>query len=180
MSIGGTEGGLPLRRWRYSIVARNHAIPSLDALVVENDTWRALGADPEFRPTWEHPIRLMNELRAARPLAPGSIFVEEGSPVRVHTVVYDVDQDPICRLEWISSALSELLDLAARRRFREIGVPLLGVRHGRLRPEDSFAALDGALAEASTPSLARVWLMIDPTDRTFLEAHPQGYSPEPA
>lgn len=148
--------------WRYGIARAHDSVRSIQALVVEDDTWRVLGANPEFRPTSQHPIRLMSELETAEPLEPGSLFVEEGSPVRIHAVIHDLEQDPICRLGWITQTLVELLRLVESRRYSEIMTPLLGVRHGKVEPARALALLDRALTSSAPPSLSRVWLTIDP------------------
>ena len=67
---------------------------AVDAVVIEDDTWQVLGAEPEFSSAAEHPIRLMQELREAEPLEPGSVFIKEGAPVRLHAIVHDLDCEP--------------------------------------------------------------------------------------
>ncbi len=47
---------------------------SIDAIAIEDDTYFVLGADPEFRPSSEHPIRVHTAALEVEPAAPGSVF----------------------------------------------------------------------------------------------------------
>ena len=132
---------------------------AIDALVVEDDTWQVLGADPEFRPTAEHPLRLMQALRQAEPVAPGSVFVVPGRPTRLHAVVHDLDRDPSWREEWIAAALEGCLGIASERGFRSLAIPLLGTRHGGLAPDRAVGLLEDSLAAPSAPLPRKLWLI---------------------
>ena len=131
----------------------------IDALVVEDDTWQVLGADPGFRPTVEHPIRLMQALREAEPFEPGTVAIKEDAPVRLHAIVHDLDCEPSCQEEWIAAALGEILRIATERSFRSLGLPQLGTRYGRLTAEEFMRILDGALEKGQKCPLQRLWLL---------------------
>jgi hypothetical protein len=128
------------------------------ATVLEEDTWLVLSAPPEIRPPAEHPLRLFTELITAEPLAPGSVVVENGEPLRLLAVVYDLGAEPSCRPEWVTAALAELIRAAAERKLASLALPLLGVRHGRL-PLAVFVSLFVlAIREGAPGSLKKVWL----------------------
>ena len=129
------------------------------ALVVEDDTWQVLGANPDFRPTAEHPIRLWRSLAAAEPLEPGDVVEHEGFPIRLHAIVHDLDREPICREEWIAEALDQIFGIVAERRFETLALPLLGTRHGRLPERSSLRLLDESLSGLALRPLRRLWLI---------------------
>ena len=132
---------------------------AIDALVVEDDTWQVLGADPEFRPTTEHPLRLMRAVRAAEPVAAGSVTVVPGAPTRLHAIVHDLDRDPSWRQEWLAEALESCLEIASERSLRSLALPLLGTRHGRLPPDRALEQLEEILSATSAPLPRRLWLI---------------------
>jgi hypothetical protein len=144
-----------------TVVAGTHRDPPFqpEVEVLEEDTWRLLSAPAHASPAAEHPVRLMTALIDDRPARPGSVLA---SGRRWLAVVYDLDQDPVCREEWVSQALDELLRTAARRRCRSLSLPLLGHTHGGLHWKRSLALLDGALRQAATaaPSPMRIWLRL--------------------
>ena len=131
----------------------------VEALAVEDDTWQVLAADPDFRPSAEHPIRLMQALHAAQPVAAGSVVVRDGTPIRLHAIVHDLDLEPTWREEWISAALEEIFRISNDCGCRALGLPLLGTRHGRLSRDLSLRLLDRALARSANRSLRRLWLI---------------------
>jgi hypothetical protein len=161
--FSGSGSSLPAiwRGLRLAVAPPERPPFAIDALVVEDDTWHVLGSDPGFRPTHEHPIRLMRELAAAEPLAPGEVTVEESVPLRLRAVVYDLDQDPILREEWIAEALAEVFAIVADRNLESLALPLLGTRHGRLPPERALGLIDQALAGRSPRPCRRLWLVVD-------------------
>ena len=131
----------------------------IDALVVEDDTWQVLGADPDFHPSLEHPIRVMQALHEAQPVAPGSVVVGGGSPTRLHAIVHDLDLEPTWTKEWIGTALEGIFRIASERGLSALGLPLLGTRHGRLSDDLSLRLIDGALARSAKGSPRRLWLI---------------------
>lgn len=131
----------------------------IDALAVEDDTWQVLGADPDFRPSVEHPIRVMQALHKAQPVAAGTVVVRAGAPIRLHAIVHDLDLEPTWREEWISAALKEIFRISSECGYRALGLPLLGARHGRPSHALSLSLLDGALARPANGTLRKLWLI---------------------
>jgi hypothetical protein len=140
----------------------------VEAIVLEEDTWLVLSAEPEVKPPAQGMVRIMTELLKAEPKIPGSVLVEGGEPLRILAVVYDLAEEPLCRPEWVGEALQGVLAVAEEKGVATLALPLLGVRHGRL-PVARFVEL---LAEAvrTTPPhrLCRVWLMAKEQERLEL------------
>ena len=144
---------------RVAVAPANEPPFPVECRIVEDDTWRVLGADPEFRPAREHPIRVMQAAHDAQPLAPGEVVVEEGTPARLYAIVYDLDRDPMWRAEWFAQALARALRLAGDRRCSTLALPLPGARHARLPARSSIAILGRVLASTEPASVERLWLI---------------------
>ena len=154
--VRGGRGEIPFGSLRVTLSPPDAPIA---AIVLEEDTWLVLSAEPEMKPPVGGMVRIMTDLLKAEPMAPGSVVVVSGEPLRMLAIVYDLAGEPICRPEWVGEALQGVLAVAEEKGLAILALPLLGVRHGRL-PVARFAEL---LAEAvrKTPprSLRRVWLM---------------------
>jgi hypothetical protein len=162
------EGGLrrQLTCGRLRIVTCPQNLPpfAVQAVVVEEDTWLILSADPKIAPTEEHPIRLMTDLVNTEKETVGTVRVNDGRPLRFLAIVHDVDCEPTWREQWVQSALAEVLQEAEKRRLGAVGLPLLGTRHGRLRPKRFAELLATALLGVELTHLTRLWL-IAPVDQ---------------
>jgi len=132
------RGGRPEGRERPAriTVASGAGMPPPDALVLEEDTWLILSADMQVTEPAEHPVRLLTRLHDAEPAVPGKVLIRGEDPLTLLAVVHDFDAEPCCRPEWIEVALRRLLDICRERRVATLGVPLFGVAHGRLLPEE--------------------------------------------
>lgn len=131
----------------------------IDALVVEEDTWLIMSAEPKIGEPEEHPVRLMADLLKARPKSVGSVLVKGQNPMHFMAVVHDVNQDPTWREEWIESALKEIFRQAERRKLRAIGLPLLGTIHGKLANQRFGELLTRALVQTPFKHLRCLWLI---------------------
>ncbi|MCP4693893.1 MAG: hypothetical protein GY859_38010 [Desulfobacterales bacterium] len=140
----------------------------VDAVVVEEDTWLVISSDPKTTGPSEHPIRLMTEMIETRPEPPGSVLTKEGRPLRFLAVVYDVDQDPICREEWIASALAGIIRESERRGLAAVGLPPLGFRHAKFKKRRFVSLLWRALEQTPLRSLKRLWLIAPPETNSRL------------
>jgi hypothetical protein len=145
------------------VVARAGSGPEieLDAVVVEDDTYRVLGADRVVKETAEPLGRLLMEAAEHESETPGTIVVEEGTaPLRIHAVVYDLDAEPMCREEWAAAALAAVVEECVGRGLRSLAMPPLGVRLDALAPDRSIALLAEALAAAPPGGLEMIWLAV--------------------
>lgn len=133
---------------------------TVDALVLEEDTWQVLSASPEVVAPDEDALQLLRRLRTAQPLPPGSVAVRAGTPMQFHAVVYDFDDAAYCRPAWVAATLAEILLIAAQHKLGSLALPLLGVRHGRL-PLSAFVILFVAALEKAKPDcLRQIWLLV--------------------
>jgi hypothetical protein len=159
---GGRPEGARLGRVEITVAPENRPPHAVDARVVEDDTYMVLGADPEFRPRAEHPVRLWTELKGLEPTPPGSVIIREEHPLRMLAVVHDLSLDPTWNESWVSEALEEVLREAERRDLRSLALPPLGGVHGKL-PAERFVALLRSAAERIGPAhLERLWLVARP------------------
>ncbi|TNF97908.1 MAG: hypothetical protein EP297_09465 [Gammaproteobacteria bacterium] len=132
----------------------SYPVPSITH-ILEEDTWQVLSADPGIREVDEHPIRIMTGLIDQKPLAIGDIITRGKN---WQAVVYDFDQEPICRKEWVEAAMRKLLEKTEEKQLHEISLPLLGSIHGCLSWIESLEVIIQGLRSQPTQCLKRVWL----------------------
>lgn len=131
----------------------------VSAVVVEEDTYLVLSADPEVRITAEHPIRLLHELSRLEPLVPGSVVVRQGSPLGLLAVIHDLGLDPTWRRSWIDEALDDILLEVRSRGLLTLAMPILGTVHGRLPRNEGLSMLLAALARHRGGGLRRLFVV---------------------
>lgn len=105
-----------------------------DAIVTEQDTFMLLGVDTVLKEPAEDIRELALEIEQQEPLTLGDVVVNGHHPLQLAVIIYDIEQDPVCRKPWIKSALHKLLIIAADRELNTIGMPLLGASHGQIAP----------------------------------------------
>jgi hypothetical protein len=132
---------------------------SPDAVVVEDDTFLVLGAEPVAAAEREAPERLLQRASEAEPEAPGTVIVREGPPLRFHAVVHELNLEPTWREEWIFTALVGVLREVERRGLRTLALPLLGTLHGTLAPFRAAQLLRAVLAHVGPGCLEVLWLV---------------------
>ena len=159
---GGRSGRNLSGAIRIVVAADDHPPFAVDAVALEDDTYAVLGADAEFREPSEHPIRIWTRVHEMEEQEPGSVVVQTGTPLRLLAVVHDLSRDPTWTEEWISAALTTVLNEARERGFRALGLEPLGCVYGKC-PAPRFAALLREALEAVRPtSLDRLWLISPP------------------
>ena len=129
------------------------------ALVVEEDTWLIMSAEPVLAEPAEHPIRLMTDLIHATKQKTGSIVVKQGTPLKFLAIVHDVDRDPTWKEGWVKDALAAAFEESEKRGLDALGLPPVGTRHGRLSLKRFAHLLTRALQETELTSLKRLWLI---------------------
>ena len=154
--IRGGQGEIPLGPLLVTVAPPDAPI---EAIVLEEDTWLVLNAEPEVKPPVEGMVRIMTELLKAEPKAPGSVLIESGEPLRILAVVYDLAGEPLCRPEWVGEALQGVLAVAEEKGITTLALPLLGFRHGRLPIARFVELLAEAVRKTPPRRLRRVWLM---------------------
>jgi hypothetical protein len=132
----------------------------VDAVILEEDTWLIMSAEPKMGEPEEHPIRLMTELLEAQPKPVGSLIVQgKNPPLHFMAIVHDVNQDPTWREEWVASALKEVFREAERRKLEAVSLPLLATVHGKLVPQRFVELLSRTLLQTPITHLRRLWLI---------------------
>jgi len=135
----------------------------VDAVVVEEDTYLVLGADPVPRETHEQPDGLLREAASTLPVPPGSMLVQDGAPLKFLAVVHDLNEEPTLREEWVEAALAATIREANRRRLRSLALEAWGARYGSLTAE-RFAMLFGdALCALKPGHPVEIWLLVAPS-----------------
>jgi hypothetical protein len=159
--IHGGRSKRPAQGAVHVVMAPREQAPfAIDAMVVEEDTYLVLSADPRVgEPHPEHPIRVMTSLLEVEPKEPGTILVRDRVPLELAAIVHDLDEEPSWREEWIVAALDYALAEAEKRRFHSIGLEMLGTIHGRLERPRFLQILRQALQRADPHQLERIWLI---------------------
>lgn len=111
--------------------------------VHEEDNYGLLVSPPQVSlPMIVHPVRLYTELYDFSPFELGSLRICGN---KILAVVVDVAQDPPCRPEWVSTALTHIFKYVERTGPPMLSLPLLGHRHGGLQADTSLQLIRDAL-----------------------------------
>jgi len=145
---------------RIDVMVISESPPTADALLLEEDTYLVLSADPEVREPRVARLRAFHEAYTAEPAAPGRVVVREGSPLRLLAIVHDLSREPRWREEWVAAALEAALEEAESRRVRTLAIPPLGRVHGSLPAERFVALLRSALGPGPSRNLKCIWLVV--------------------
>lgn len=146
----------------YPVVAAPAGSPpfDVDAIVLEEDTFLVMSAPPEVRDVKAPMMEIMTKLVETLSERPGCVLVKDRNPLRFLAVIYDFNEEPICREEWIESALGNIWQETKSRSLRSVGLPLLGTGYGVISTRRSIEILKHGLKETQPPSLERLWLII--------------------
>jgi hypothetical protein len=158
--IRGGRDELRFGTLRVAVAPPESAPFPVAAEIVEEDTWQVLGAGPDVEFPTEQPLQILTEVLSAQPLPAGSVVVREVVPLRLMAVVYDLNQEPSCRPEWVAAAIGEAFRIAEERAIRSLSLPLLGVRHGRLSTADFIHIMTDTIRERMPCHLHRLWLIV--------------------
>jgi len=135
---------------------------SIDAVVVEEDTFLVLSANPKVRDPRKHLVQIMTKVINTRPEKPGKVLVKGKHPLLLLAIVYDLNQEPSWREKWIESALNEIFRVTESRDLKSIALPLLGTLHGSFEKQRFIVLLRHALNRISAHHLKRIWLIVPP------------------
>lgn len=135
-------------------------------LVEEQDRFLLLGNLHEIslpdKPNWV----LANDVFQQQPKKPGSILVKGVRPVKIKAIIYDIEAEPICKAEWVDSAIANILQQAEQRRQATLAMPLLGIQHGHVRVKDFLDILCKHVQQHAFQYLKRIWLIVPLDDIT--------------
>lgn len=154
------------RNWRFGNlqlqIAVAHEPPFFpDFELIEEDTWRVIGAGRQFHEVKEHPVRLMTGLIDQAELEPGTCLRRAR---RIFLVIYNIDEEPVCRPEWIESALACALRSVDRQCGNTLCMAPPGMQHGQYALPGSLEILARILHSAQCAHLERIWLQLPRAD----------------
>ena len=157
---GGRRSEITIGSARIVAAPEDHPPFPVEAVVFEEDTYLVLSAGWEQIESDDHPVVILTEALEAQPEEPGSVVVHEDSPLRFLAVVYDIDQEPSWREEWVERALEGIFREAERRRLQTIALPFMGTKHGSLEKERFLLLFRKFLERNRSPYPLRVWLTL--------------------
>ena len=143
-----------------TVVPEEVSTLDLDAVVLEDDTFLVLSADPTAKATPARPVYLLRQAMQFEAQLPGTVVTKEEAPLRLLAIVHDLNQDPSWKEEWISSALVEALQVVEKRKFRSMALQMLGAVHGSLDPAHFPNLLEHALATVRCEHLEKIWVVV--------------------
>lgn len=138
------------------------------AVALEEDTNLLLSARLEVRPPVESFVKLVEAMETFEPAEPGSVVVQNGSPLRLLAIVHDIEQSPTWQEAWIESALSALLNQLERRELDALRLPVLGALHGNMTTARFGELLRRALEKRPSKRLRRIWAVVPESDTELL------------
>jgi hypothetical protein len=142
--------------------------PEAEVLLVEEDTWLVLSADPAVREPGEAPMKTFTGAFAGEAREPGDIVPRGGSPARWLAVVVDLDASPAGRPAWVEAAVKRALAEASSSGLGCVALPLLGTASGALSPEQSAAGIASGLSACASDDVEVVVLTEDEGARSLL------------
>lgn len=127
--------------------------------VQEQDVWGLLGGEDEvIHDPGASLDALAREMLREPPRLPGSVRIITRQPLRLEATVYDLEQQPSSRPDWVRRALSATLSLAATEKLGRIALPPLGTRPGALSEAEWMQSLETALT-IHAGSAGRLWII---------------------
>lgn len=132
----------------------------VDAIVEEQDTNLLLGRVTSIEETRDSFPALVKKMERQKPLGPGDVIVEGTLPKRFTSIVYDIEQDPVCREEWIITALANILEKCGTFKISTLAMPLFGIAHGKLSEEKSLDLIMQVLQQHRDKYPRKIWLYI--------------------
>jgi len=112
-----------------------------DVRAVEQDCWLILGEQSRLRedqrPAWVQ----ANQLATTPSLRPGDVIPRPGQPPQLTMILYDLEQQPICKPQWVKQALSAVLEYTHDHDLSCLQLPLPGYQYGGLTAEVALTLL---------------------------------------
>lgn len=139
-----------------------------DALVIEDDTYHVLAADPMFTEPREHPIRIHTAALDVQPSHQGAVYYRDGNPPSLCAVVHDLSCEPTTAAGYVEKAWTTIFSECGRRGLRSLVGPLLGTQHGILPPAKALRALECAGNRAPKEQVLDLWVL--PHSLSLLES----------
>lgn len=134
----------------------------IQALVEEQDTSLILHPSdtiPEYkdsRPSWY----LANTQELQNVYNTGEVIVKSTNPIRLLSVVYDLDCECICHLRWIKIALNNIFKICQNRSITSLGLPVLGALHGNIDAQTFVDLLAEKIQHKESECPQQLWLIV--------------------
>ena len=158
------RGGYPLKIQigSLTIVASLEKDPpfKVDAMAMEEDTFLVMSADGTVRDAGEPLIKVMTRVINTQPRRPGSVIVQERTPLRLLAIIHDLNEEPSWREDWVTRALEGIFHEAEMRKLRSIGIPFLGTLHGTMEKRRFLVLLRSSIERVSLHHLKQLWLVV--------------------
>ena len=158
------RGGYPLKIQigSLTIVASLEKDPpfKVDAMAMEEDTFLVMSADGTVRDAGEPLIKVMTRVINTQPRRPGSVIVQERTPLRLLAIIHDLNEEPSWREDWVTRALEGIFHEAEMRKLRSIGIPFLGTLHGTMEKRRFLVLLRSSIERFSLHHLKQLWLVV--------------------
>jgi hypothetical protein len=141
--------------------ALERKLPPVQALVVEQDSGLLLDENSPLTLTLEgegSPTDILQEPEFNYP--PGTVLPKHGQPLRLYTVIHDLERQPSWSATTLELALDNLFALLPMLRISSIAMPALAHRHGALPVEAFLILLGDYLAHHSLPWSGELWLLL--------------------
>ena len=132
----------------------------VDAMAMEEDTFLVLSADRRVRHVSDPLIKVMTRVINTRPRKPGSVIVQEGTPLRLLAVIHDLNKEPSWREDWVTCVLKGIFHEVEARKLRSIGLPFLGTIHGTMEKRRFLLLLRSSVENVSLNHLKQLWLVV--------------------
>jgi hypothetical protein len=155
---GGQDPTAKIGNIHIVVAARDKAPFSVEANVVEEDTFLVLSEEPTVYEPMETPVHLMTRLIETRPEIPGTVLVRGAGPYKIMAIVHDVNQEPTWREQWVYQALRGAIRAAERKEVKKIAIDMLGCMHGRLNPSHFTTYLKEIINDSPPKTIRRIWL----------------------
>jgi hypothetical protein len=134
---------------------------TIDALVEEQDTCLVLGNSPVIKTPLESFPALVKKMERQKPRIPGEVMVIHSKPKRIVAIIYDINHKPICREEWIETAIINILQQCDAYQIRTLAMPLLGTTHGKIDIKTSTGILENIFIDHGPAYPEKIFLITE-------------------
>lgn len=142
----------------------------ISAVVEAQDTCLILGNTDEIRDPGNRPVwYFASKIESQAPISPGQVIIRNTHPVRLQAIVYDIEQEPICRPEWINLALRRIIVATDTYKLASVQMPLLGTVYGNIADSQFVQLLLDNIFHCQPTYLKHLWIVApaDQCERVF-------------
>lgn len=132
----------------------------VEAIVIEDDTYNVLSANPEFQASRTTIREAMAGLEQIEPHPLGAIVVKPGRPLIFQAIVHDLSRDQSCSEASVRRALAAVFVEAERRALQSVALAPIGTRYRSLDEARFLGLFNETLATATCRSVEQVWLVV--------------------